>query len=553
MAQGSIAIYALTLTSKNGYSGNVFLDFAGSLPNGLVPPAIASFFPNPLAVPSGGSVTSTLTISNTATVAANSYLFAVWGANLTNFGVGELTIQSGPVPSFTVSVTPPTQTIVLGDSPTYSVTVTSVDGYAGDVDLSIASAPGGLMPPATATFVPATVTVPAGGSAASTLTITNTSSVAGNTYTLTITGSEGFLRDTANADLVVSTNPIFTVSATPSSRTIEPGDSTTYSITVASVNNYGGDVDLGVAATPVGLIPHATATFVPATVTVPAGGSATSTLTIANTGNVAEDTYALTVTGSEGALTDTADVDLTVETTQPGNIKGTVVDQNGHPVNDAEIELLQGASVVKEMETNSKGEYEFTNVNPGDCTVRASKNGYLPDEKTVTLSSGGTETVDLVIELGTISGRLTDEETGDPIGDARVEIYGDGDLVDVITTDDNGRFSVDLKLGTYDVTIKAKGHETVTRDNIELTESESDVHMGTLKATPIAEGTFLGDYWWLMLVIIIVIVVVIVLAAVLRKKKPTATPVQPRPQPRQVQAPPPPPPQEAPPPPPPDQ
>jgi hypothetical protein len=493
-----------------------------------------------------------LTVDNTGSVTPGTYLFATLGDDgviPSNIGVSELIIQAGVVPSFTVSVSPPMQTIAPGDTPSYTMTVTSVNNYAGNVNLNVIAGPAGLIPPAVATFVPATVTVPAGGTAGSTLTLTNTGAVAGNTYTLTVTGSDGILTDNANADLVVDVNPYFTVSATPPIRTIEPGDTTTYTVTVTSMNNYAGNVDLGAAALPAGLLPPATATFVPATVTVPAGGNAASTLTVSNTGTVAEKTYTLTITGNDGVLTDDDDVSLVVQTTQQtGTVKGTVEDQDDDSVKDATVELLEGTNTVQQMKTKSDGGYEFTDVSPGDYTVRASKDGYVPAEKSTTLSSGGTETVNLVINLGKISGKLTDEDTGKPIKDARVEIYDDnGEVEEVLTTDDSGRFSVYLELGTYDVIIEAKGHETVTRDNIELTESDDDVNLGTLKATPIAEGTFLGDYWWLILVIIIVIVVVIVLAAVLKKKKPRATPVQPRPQPRQVQAPPPPPPREAPP------
>ena len=82
---------------------------------------------------------------------------------------GNVTLQaaalSATASDFILTATPATRTIGPGAQTTYEVSVAPVDGFTGNVALSVSGLPAG----ATATFAPATVT---GGSGSSTLTIT---------------------------------------------------------------------------------------------------------------------------------------------------------------------------------------------------------------------------------------------------------------------------------------------------------------------------------------------------------------------------------------------
>jgi sugar lactone lactonase YvrE len=72
--------------------------------------------------------------------------------------------------SFTITATPPYQEIKGAGTSTYQITVTSVDGFFGPVNLSCA----GLPADAGCAYSPATVTLTAGGTATTTLTTTTT-------------------------------------------------------------------------------------------------------------------------------------------------------------------------------------------------------------------------------------------------------------------------------------------------------------------------------------------------------------------------------------------
>jgi uncharacterized membrane protein len=553
ISPGDVATYYVNIKSVGSYAGNVGLSLTAT-PAGLFPPATHNLVPNPVTVPAGGSVTSTLTIDNTAPVVEGIYSLTIIGNDGTTvWGSKDVFLYAYSVPFFAVTADPYSQTIAPGDTATYTLTVESKNDYTGTVTLDLSAMSPGLIPPATFGFSQNPVVVPAGGSMTSTLTIDNTATAWENTYVLCINacdpGCTAFY-----AELIIQSGgtPSFTVSVTPSTQAKAPGDAATYSVTVTSVNNYAGNVDFSVTAAPVGLIPPAAGTFNPTTVTVPAGGGATSTLTIDDTGTVAGDTYTLTVTGTDGILTKTGTADLVIAAPHLGTIKGIVTDQDNNPVDGATVTLLDGNdNVVKTTNTNSTGGYEFTNVGADDYRVRASREGYAPDEKSVTLAVGGTKTVDLQIKLGKISGKITDEKTDKPIEGAKVRIFDEnGDWVDTITTDENGRFSIHLPLGTYRIEIEADGYKKTTNEDVELTESDSEENLGTLEVTP-EEGRAPSDYWWIIVLIIITVIAIIVAALLLRSKKPKPAPTQPPPEYAQAQVPPPQAPQETPPPPPP--
>jgi len=104
----------------------------------------------------------------------------------------------------------------------------------------------------------------------------------------------------------------FSVSATPSTQSVAPGGSTTYTVTVGSLGGFSGTVGLGVSGLPGG---NTTASLNPTSVS----GSGTSTLTVNTTTATPGGTYTLTISGTSGSTTHTASVSLAV--TVPGAIQ----------------------------------------------------------------------------------------------------------------------------------------------------------------------------------------------------------------------------------------
>ena len=98
-------------------------------------------------------------------------------------------------------------------------------------------------------------------------------------------------------------SPDFSLSVTPSSQSVVRGSPTSYTVSVARTGGFAGAVSLSVSGLPAG----AGGTFDPN----PASG-ASSTLTVTTSTATPRGTFALTVTGSSGALTRTASATLVV-------------------------------------------------------------------------------------------------------------------------------------------------------------------------------------------------------------------------------------------------
>ncbi len=104
----------------------------------------------------------------------------------------------------------------------------------------------------------------------------------------------------------------FSVSVAPASRTVSPGQSTTYTVTVTSTSLPNTPITLSVTA---GLPTGASATFAPNPVTTPStDGSVTSTMTVSTIASTPLGTSSLTISGTGASLTRTAPTTLVVDT-----------------------------------------------------------------------------------------------------------------------------------------------------------------------------------------------------------------------------------------------
>lgn len=73
-------------------------------------------------------------------------------------------------------------------------------------------------------------------------------------------------------------------------------------------------------------------------------------------------------------------------------IKVTVIDDStGLPIQGANVALTP--PVKPSHDTDDDGQYEFSELDPNNYTVRVSKNGYSPDSKSVNAISGKAEIV----------------------------------------------------------------------------------------------------------------------------------------------------------------
>ena len=199
------------------------------------------------------------------------------------------------VSNFSVSATPSSQAVMAGQSATYTATVTPASGFTGTVDFSVTGLPSG----ATVTFTPSSVA----GSGSTSMSIATTAATPPGSYPLVIRGTSGPITRTANVTLVI--NGDFTIAANPTSRTINRGNSTTYTVTVTADQTFSGPVNFTVAGLPM----RVTGTFNPTSL----AGSGTSVLTISTARNAQKGTRTLTITGSGGGRTHSVNVTLVIQ------------------------------------------------------------------------------------------------------------------------------------------------------------------------------------------------------------------------------------------------
>jgi hypothetical protein len=285
--QGSTATYTVTESVFDNYSNTVTFSVSG-LPAG----ASATFTPPTLS----GAGTSSLSISTLASTPLGSYPLTITGTDgvLTHTASVTLVITK---PDFSLTATPASQTVVVGNTANYTATVTALNGYAGTVSFSVSGLPAGASP----TFTPPSAT----GSGSSGLAITTTAGTTpSGSYPLVITATDGVLTHSASVTLVIAN---FTVSAAPGSATVTQGGSATYTVSLTTASGYVGTANFSVS----GLPASTTAVFSPTSLTA----SGTSTLTISTSGTslvTPPGTYPLTISASDGISTQTTQVVLVV-------------------------------------------------------------------------------------------------------------------------------------------------------------------------------------------------------------------------------------------------
>src|SRR2546428_3283112 len=227
---GSATSYTVSITPTGGFSGQVVLSVDG-LPAG----ATATFTPNP------ATGSSTLAVTTATTTPTGTYPLTVRGVNGTLSHSAPATLVVNPAADFSMSATPATRSVggtVV--TTTYSVTIAPLNGFNSPVTLSasgpLIGAPGTFSPNPAAT--------------SSTLTVSIMSNSPAGSYVLTLTGTSGSLSHSTTVTLVV--NADFSLSSSPTSRTISHGQSTTYTVTIAALNRFTGSVTFRVSGRPSG-------------------------------------------------------------------------------------------------------------------------------------------------------------------------------------------------------------------------------------------------------------------------------------------------------------
>jgi uncharacterized membrane protein len=176
----------VTIGSVGGFAGTVNLSLSGLSPS----QGTWTFSPSSIA----GAGTATLSITTVSSLAAGTYPLTITGSSgSTTHSVPVSLVVTG---DFNVAISPSSLSLARGRSGSYSINVTGIGGFNGNVTLSIAGLPSG----ATASFSPNPVRAPG----TSALTVRTTASATRGTFTLKITAKSGTLVHQATATLTVT-------------------------------------------------------------------------------------------------------------------------------------------------------------------------------------------------------------------------------------------------------------------------------------------------------------------------------------------------------------
>lgn len=153
--------------------------------------------------------------------------------------------------------------------------------------------------------------------------------------------------------------------------------------------------------------------------------------------------------------TDSTSVVALNDTVQRGaTVSGQVVDGDGTAFENARVDLLNDSfERVDTTTTDANGSFNFSGVEDGDYLVEAYADGYQGDSASITVN--GSDVTGLQLQLKReyeVTGTVTDQD-GNPI--EGVEVAATFSTVD--ETDSQGRYSINLTEGTYDLTADKSG------------------------------------------------------------------------------------------------
>ncbi|WP_163101643.1 S8 family peptidase [Peribacillus alkalitolerans] len=147
----------------------------------------------------------------------------------------------------------------------------------------------------------------------------------------------------------------------------------------------------------------------------------------------------------------------------------------------ARLPLSATVSIVengRSTKTNPQdGSYSFK-VKEGEYTLRAEKYGYYPQDKRVQVAANqvleNTNITLVPIPKGTLTGKITNSQTGNPVKNAKVYLIEDA-AVAPVTTDAEGNYSITAYEGKYTVQVIAENYFD-ERFTVDITGNENVTH-----------------------------------------------------------------------------
>ncbi len=223
-----------------------------------------------------------------------------WGSPNGQNLINALAAPVSTSPTFTLSASPASVSVLQGTNGASIITSTAVDGFSSAVSLLASGQPAGV----TVSFSPTSIT----GSGSSTMTMAVASTVAAGAYTITVTGTGGGITQTATVLLTVTApgSGAFAISVSPTSGYLDQGQSG-YAVVTTTVS---GGFNAAVALSATGLPSGVTGSFSPTSIAAPGSGTSDFTLTVSRTATIG--TYPITITGKNGSVSHSTTLTFTV-------------------------------------------------------------------------------------------------------------------------------------------------------------------------------------------------------------------------------------------------
>lgn len=146
--------------------------------------------------------------------------------------------------------------------------------------------------------------------------------------------------------------------------------------------------------------------------------------------------------------------------TQPGTLRGKVFDEDTNtPIKGAVVSISGGSATS----ADEQGVFAIAGVVPGKYEVTISASGYLSQNYQIIIIEGATtdmQTIYLspILTSTTVTGRVTDTSTGDPLSNADVVIAGTNIAA---KTDSSGAYTLSgINLLEFNVKASAAGYDT---------------------------------------------------------------------------------------------
>ena len=143
---------------------------------------------------------NTATFSTSSLSASNHTVSAAFASSSPNFAGSSSTTLTQSVEDFSISASPTSRTISRGHSGTYTLTLTPVNGFTGNIPLSCSGAPSNT----TCSVSPSQVTLNGTSSVQATVTVTAAKNATSGTRTLTLQGTSGSVTHSITVSLTVN-------------------------------------------------------------------------------------------------------------------------------------------------------------------------------------------------------------------------------------------------------------------------------------------------------------------------------------------------------------